>query len=167
MKKQIFCPIESHEDSALPFRLRVYSFTPVFPEVFDLSGGGVTLTAFLCWDPAVPALSLERLFFSSLNGLGTPSELEHMALWLSFYTHSCLPLLSVSGLVFRCDAGKWVGFILWQVPGAEWPTILTCRLAWAGGSVTLHILLGTFQCKPCSGVHSRKIFFFFYFLACI
>lgn len=120
MKKQIFCPIKSLEDSALPFHLTVYSFAPVFLEVFDLSGlasswcpgGGMTLSAFLCWDPAVPPLSLERLFFSSLNGLGAPSEVEHMAIWLSFYTHSCLLLLSVSGLVFRCDAGKWVGFIL-------------------------------------------------------
>lgn len=161
IKKQIFCPIESVEDSVLPFHLRVYSFTPVFPEVFDLSGGGVTLTAFLCWDPAAPALSLERLFFTEWSW--HPIRVRaHGPLAVFLHTQlSSTAFCLWTGLSVWCgEVSRFYSLASSWSRVAPWPTILTCRLARAGGSVTFHNLLSTFQCKPCSSVHSRKIFCF-------
>lgn len=154
IKKQIFCPIESVEDSVLPFQLRVYSFTPVFPEVFDLSGGGVMLTAFLCWDPAVPEWSWHPIRVRAHGPLAVFLHTQLSSTAFSLWTGFSAWCGEVSR--FYSLASSWSRV-------APWPTTLTCRLARAGGSVTFHNLLSTFQCKLCSSVHSRKIFFFFFF----
>lgn len=173
MKKQILCPIKSHEDSALPFHLTVYSFTPVFLEVFDLSGlasswcpeGGMTLSAFLCWDPAVPPLSWKTLlFFTEWSWHPIRGRAHgHLAVFLHSQLSSTAFCLWAGLSVWCREVCRFYSLASSWSRVAPWPMILTCLLARAGDSVTLHILLSTFKCKPCSNAHSRKFFCFCFF----